>query len=153
MQAALRHLSQEHQQVYRQFAIRWMQGCMYTRVYDAADDALTRGQIDTWARALGEVVPRVGGPFVSIIDTRDIGEIPRSLWVGLVKLSAAMPRLPERRALLAAEGWLGDTQAQAVSLVTAGKVRVFRPSQFDEMVAWLADAHTLATWEIEQFIR
>lgn len=137
----------EQQVVHRLFTIRWTHGCMYSRVHGAEDDAMTRWQIDTWARVIEEVLPQLGGDYVSIIDTRSIGTIPRGLWMALVQLAAGMSRKPQRRALLAAEGWAGDEQAQAAQLVTAGSVRVFRTDQFDSMIAWLAEPQTIdAQW-------
>jgi hypothetical protein len=108
---------------------------------------MTRWQIDTWARVIEDVIPQLGGDYVSIIDTRSIGTIPRGLWMALVQLAAGMSRKPLRRALLAADGWAGDEQAQAVQLVTAGSVRVFRADQFEPMVTWLSEPQTIdAQW-------
>src|SRR5689334_1505086 len=87
----------EQQMVHRLFTIRWTHGCMYSRVHGAEDNAETRWQIDTWARVIEEVLPQLGGDYVSIIDTRSIGEIPRGLWMALVKLAASMSRKPLRR--------------------------------------------------------
>ena len=143
MQTAARQAWPERQLVQRQFTIRWTAGCASTRVFGAGDDEHTRWQIESWASVLDEVVPQLGPEFVTVIDTRRIGEIPRSLWIALMQLTAGMPRKPVRRALLAAEGWAGDNQAEAAQLVTAGNVRVFQPEQHEQMVQWLASAGTL----------
>jgi hypothetical protein len=133
----------EQQMVHRLFTIRWTHGCMYTRVHGAEDDAMTRWQIDTWARVIEDVLPQLGGDFVSIIDTRSIGTIPRGLWMALIQLAAGMTRKPQRRALLAADGWAGDEQAQAAQLVTAGSVRVFHTDQQEPMIEWLIEPGTI----------
>lgn len=141
----------EQQMVHRLFTIRWTHGCMYSRVHGAEDDAMTRWQIDTWGRVIEDVIPQLGGDYVSTIDTRSIGTIPRGLWMALVQLAAGMSRKPLRRALLAADGWAGDEQAQAVQLVTAGSVRVFHDDQREAMIAWLAEAGTIDAQRLRVF--
>lgn len=133
----------EQQMIHRLFTIRWTYGCMYSRVHGAEDDAMTRWQIDTWARVIEDVLPQLGGEFVSIIDTRSIGIIPRGLWMALAQLAAGMSQKPLRRALLAADGMAGDEQAQAAQLVTAGSVRVFHDDQREAMLTWLAEPGTI----------
>jgi hypothetical protein len=54
--------------------------------------------------------------------------------------------------LLAAEGWAGDNHAEAAQLVTAGGVRVFRPSQQAQMVAWLAEVGTIDAYRLRQLM-
>lgn len=153
MRAAQRAQSwPERQQVHRQFTIRWTSGCAYTQVFGARDDDNTRWQIEAWSRVLGEVVPQLGPQFVTIIDTRAIGEIPRGLWLGLVELAATMARKPVRRALMIAEGRAGDNQAQAASLVTAGNVRIFAPAQHDAMIEWLAEGGAIEAGRLRQFL-
>jgi hypothetical protein len=142
----------EQQMIHRLFTIRWTHGCMYSRVHGAEDDAMTRWQIDTWARVIEEVLPQLGGDYVSIIDTRSIGAIPRGLWMALVQLAAAMSRKPLRRVLLAADGWAGDEQAEAVQLVTAGSVRVFRADQLEPMIAWLSEPQTIDAARLRMFL-
>jgi hypothetical protein len=142
----------EQQMVHRLFTIRWTQRCMYSRVHGVEDDAMTRWQIDTWGRVIEEVLPQLGGDFVSIIDTRSIGTIPRGLWMALIQLAAGMSRKPLRRALLAADGWAGDEQAQAVQLVTAGSVRVFHDDQQEAMIAWLAEPGTIDVQRLRVFL-
>lgn len=142
----------EQQMVHRLFTIRWTHGCMYSRVHGAEDDAMTRWQIDTWARVIEEVLPQLGGDYVSIIDTRSIGTIPRGLWMALAQLAADMSRKPLRRALLAADGWAGDEQAQAAQLVTAGSVRVFHDDQREAMIAWLAEPGTIDVPRLRMFL-
>lgn len=137
--------------VHRLFTIRWTPGCMYTRVHGAEDDAMTRWQIDTWAKVIDDVIPQLGGDYVSIIDTRSIGAIPRALWAALMQLAANMRIKPLRRALLAADGWAGDEQAMAVQLVTAGSVRVFREEQMEAMIAWLAEPGTIDATRLQWF--
>jgi hypothetical protein len=142
----------EQQMIHRLFTIRWTHGCMYSRVHGAEDDAMTRWQIDTWARVIEEVLPQLGGDYVSIIDTRSIGAIPRGLWMALVQLAAGMSRKPLRRVLLAADGWAGDEQAEAVQLVTAGSVRVFRADQLEPMIAWLSEPQTIDAARLRMFL-
>jgi hypothetical protein len=142
----------EQQMVHRLFTIRWTHSCMYSRVHGAEDDAMTRWQIDTWARVIEEVIPQLGGDYVSIIDTRSIGIIPRGLWMALVQLAAGMSRKPLRRALLAADGAAGDEQAQAAQLVTAGSVRVFHDDQREAMIAWLAEPGTIDVQRLRMFL-
>jgi hypothetical protein len=142
----------EQQMVHRLFTIRWTHGCMYSRVHGAEDNAETRWQIDTWARVIEEVLPQLGGDFVSIIDTRSIGVVPRGLWMALVQLAAHMSRKPMRRALLAADGWAGDDQAQAAQLVTAGSVRPFRTEQLPDMIAWLSAPGTIDAQRLRRFL-
>jgi hypothetical protein len=142
----------EQQMVHRLFTIRWTHRCMYSRVYGAEDDAMTRWQIDTWARVIEDVLPQLGGDYVSIIDTRSIGTIPRGLWMALAQLAAGMSRKPLRRALLAADGNAGDEQAQAVQLVTAGSVRVFQDDQREAMIEWLAAPGTIDAQRLRVFL-
>jgi hypothetical protein len=142
----------EQQMVHRLFTLRWTPGCMYSRVHGAADDDMTRWQIGTWSRVINEVIPQLGGDFVSIIDTRSIGEIPRGLWSALMELGAGMVRQPQRRALLAADGFAGDDQALAVQLVTAGNVRVFHEDQREQMIAWLAEPGTISPEHLDGFL-
>jgi hypothetical protein len=142
----------EQQMVHRLFTIRWTHGCMYTRVHGAEDDAMTRWQIDTWARVIEDVLPQLGGDYVSVIDTRSIGTIPRGLWMALIQLAAGMTRKPQRRALLAADGWAGDEQAQAAQLVTAGSVRVFHTDQLEPMVEWLTEPGTIDAARLRLFL-
>lgn len=142
----------EQQMVHRLFTIRWTHGCMYSRIHGAEDDAATRWQIDTWARVIEEVLPQLGGDFVSIIDSRSIGTIPRGLWMALVQVAAGMSRKPLRRALLAADGWAGDEQAQAAQLVTAGSVRVFHTDQHEQMIEWLGEPGTIDATRLRLFL-
>jgi hypothetical protein len=141
----------EQQMIHRLFTIRWTHGCMVSRVHGAEDDAMTRWQIDTWARVIEDVLPQLGGDFVSIIDTRSIGIIPRGLWMALAQLAAGMTRKPLRRALLAADGMAGDEQAQAAQLVTAGSVRVFNDDQREAMITWLAEPGTIDVPRLRMF--
>jgi hypothetical protein len=152
MRPALNMAFTEQQMVHRLFTIRWTHGCMYTRVHGAEDDAMTRWQIDTWARVIEDVLPQLGGDYVSVIDTRSIGTIPRGLWMALIQLAAGMTRKPLRRALLAADGWAGDEQAQAAQLVTAGSVRVFHTDQQEPMVEWLTEPGTIDATRLRLFL-
>jgi hypothetical protein len=151
MRAAREHWP-EQQMVHRLFTIRWTPGFMLSRITGAQDDALTRWQIDTWAKVIEDVIPQLGGDFVSIIDTRAIGVIPRGLWMALMQLAAGMSRKPLRRALLATEGWAGDEQAQAVQLVTLGNVRVFQNEQHDAMLQWLSEPGTIELERLRAFM-
>lgn len=152
MQTAQAQSWPEQQIVHRLFTMRWTHGCMYSRVHGADDDDMTRWQIDTWARVINEVIPQLGGDFVSIIDTRSIGAIPRGLWLALLQLAGGMSRQPMRRVLLAADGWAGDNQAEAAQLVTAGNVRVFRDDQQAQMIAWLSEPGTIEPRRLLSFL-
>lgn len=139
--------------VHRLFTIRWTAGCVHTRLHGTiVDDPQTRRQIDAWAAMLDEIIPQLGGDFVTILDTSSLGQIPRSLWFELVKLTRGMLRKPVRRALIAAEGSAGDNHAETAQLVTAGNVRVFRPEQFDVALDWLAAAGTIEGLRIRRFM-
>lgn len=153
MRTALQDTWPEQQIVRRMFTMRWTHGCIYTRVHGAADDDdMTRWQIDTWSRQLEIVIPQLGGEFVSVIDTTALGEIPRSLWFALMQLLAGMSRRPNRRALIAGEGWAGDNHAEAAQLVTAGGVRVFRPLQTEAMIHWLSQIGTIDHYRLHQLL-
>lgn len=139
--------------VHRLFTIRWTAGCVHTRLHGTiVDDAQTRRQIDAWAAMLDEIIPQIGGEFISLIDTSSLGHVPRSLWFELVKLTRGMLRKPVRRALIAAEGSAGDNQAETAQLVTAGDVRVFRPEQFEAALDWLAAAGTIEGHRLRRFM-
>jgi hypothetical protein len=139
--------------VHRLFTIRWTPGCVHTRLHGTVvDDTQTRRQIDAWAAMLDEILPQIGGEFVTIIDTSSLSQIPRSLWFELVKLTRGMIRKPTRRALIAAEGSAGDNQAEAAQLVTAGNVRVFRPEQLELALDWLAAAGTIEGHRLRRFL-
>lgn len=125
---------------------------MYSRVHAAADDDMTRWQIDTWAQVLNDIIPQLGGDYVSLIDTRSIGAIPRGLWVALIELAAGMIRQPSRRALIAADGCAGDEQGLAVQLLTAGNVRSFREDQREAMITWLSEAGTISPAHLDLFL-
>jgi hypothetical protein len=142
----------EQQLVHRKFTIRWTYGCMHTSVRGAADDDITRWQLDTWSQLLEDIIPQLGDEFVTIIDSRSLGAIPRGLWLALAKHTAGMSRKPVRRALLAGEGWAGDNHAEAAQLVTAGGVRVFRPGQEQQMIAWLSEAGTIDAYRLRQLL-
>jgi hypothetical protein len=143
----------EQQMVHRLFTIRWTHGCIHTRLHGTVDDdPQTRRQIEAWAAMLDEVIPQLGDEFVTIIDTSSLGQIPRSLWFELVKLTRSMSRKPTRRALIAAEGSAGDNQAETAQLVTAGSVKVFRPEQWDAALEWLADAGTIENSRLRRFL-
>ncbi len=142
----------EQQIVQRRFTIRWTRGCAYTRLHGRLGDE-SRHDIEVWAATLDEVIPQLGGDFVTVLDTTALGEIPRSLWLDLAKLAHGMIRKPLRRALIAAEGWIGDNQAQAASLATAGNVRVFEPDELDEVIAWASAAGTIDADRLRRFLR
>jgi hypothetical protein len=143
----------EQQMVHRLFTIRWTPGCIHTRLHGmVVDDAQTRRQIDAWAAMLDEIIPQLGDEFVTIIDTSLLGQIPRSLWFELVKLTRSMSRKPVRRALIAADGSAGDNQAETAQLVTAGSVKVFRPDQWDAALDWLVEAGTIESWRLRRFM-
>jgi hypothetical protein len=143
----------EHQIVHRLFTIRWTPGCVHTRLHGMiVDDQQTRRQIDAWAAMLEEIIPQLGGEFVTIIDTSSLGQVPRSLWFELVKLTRSMSRKPVRRALIAAEGSAGDNQAETAQLVTAGNVRVFRPELIDAALDWLSAAGTIEGHRLRRFL-
>lgn len=143
----------EQQMVHRLFTIRWTPGCVHTQLHGAVvDDLQTRRQIDAWASMLEEIIPQLGGEFVTIIDASSLGSVPRSLWFELVKLTRSMIRKPARRALIAAEGSAGDNQAETAQLVTAGSVRVFRPDQLDDALEWVAAAGTIDEPRLRRFL-
>ncbi|MFO7562721.1 MAG: hypothetical protein R6X02_08755 [Enhygromyxa sp.] len=143
----------EQQMVHRLFTIRWTPGCVHTLLHGTlVDDPQTRRQIDAWAGMLAEIIPELGGEFVSIIDASALGQVPRSLWFELVKLTRGMVRKPARRALIAAEGSAGDNQAETAQLVTAGSVRVFRPDQFEDAIDWVSGAGTIEGERLRLFL-
>lgn len=139
------------QLAWRHVSIRWVEGCIATRLHGEVDLG-AKLDIQRWGQTLAEIVPQMKGEFVTIIDTSDLGDIPRPLWFDLAKLAHEMIRKPKRRALIVAEGWLGDNQAQAAQLATAGNVRVFTPDEIDVAIEWLAEAKTLAEDDLRDFL-
>jgi hypothetical protein len=143
----------EQQMVHRLFTIRWTPGCLHTLLHGTlVDDLQTRRQIDAWAAMLDEIIPQLGGEFVSIIDTSALGQVPRGLWFELVKLTRNLIRKPARRALIVSEGCTGDNQAETAQLVTAGSVRVFRSDQHDDAIEWVAGAGTIDGDRLRRFL-
>jgi hypothetical protein len=144
----------ERQTVHRLFTIRWMPGCVNTRLHGpVGDDEDTRAQIAAWAGMLREITPKLGPRYVSLIDASASGGLPRSSWLELIQLTRAMTVSPVRRVLLTAEGRLGDHQAETAQLVTAGNVRVFGPDQLDAAIAWLAEAEIVDAIALAEFLR
>lgn len=143
----------EQQVVHRLFTIRWTRGATYTRLHgQLQDDANTRREMDAWGKALQEIIPQTGGPYVSLLDTTGLSEIPRSLWLDVARLVHQLPRQAERRAVMTAEGWVGDNQAETGQLVTAGHIRAFKPGEIDEMIRWAAQAGTIPAAYLRAFV-
>lgn len=138
------------QLVRRHFTIRWTTGCIVTQLHGELDLG-AKIDIQHWAQTLAEVIPQMPGEFVTILDTSQLGDIPRGLWFDLAKLAHEMIRKPQRRALIVAEGGLGDNQAQAAQLVTAGSVRAFTPDEIDAAIDWLAEANTISAERLRDF--
>lgn len=136
--------------VRRHFTISWTAGCIATRLHGEVDLG-AKLDIHHWAQTLAEVIPKMQGEFVTILDTSQLGDIPRGLWFDLAKLAHEMIRKPQRRALIVAEGGLGDNQAQAAQLVTAGLVRAFTPDELDVAIEWLAEANTISADDLRDF--
>ncbi len=137
--------------VRRHFTIRWTEGVIATRLHGEVDLG-AKLDIQFWAQTLAEIIPQIEGEFVTILDASRLGDIPRGLWFDLAKLAHEMARKPQRRAMIVAEGWLGDNQAQAAQLVTAGKVRAFTPDELDDAIDWLAEAGTLDADSLRAFL-
>jgi hypothetical protein len=144
----------ERQTIHRMFTIRWMPGLLHTRLHgQISDEADVRAQIAAWAGMLREVIPELGPRFVSLIDGSTFGDIPRSLRLELVQLAHGVSVQPVRRVVLTAEGRIGDSQAEAAQLVTAGNVRVFGPEQLDAAIAWLAEVEVVDAIQLARFLR
>lgn len=139
------------QLVRRHFTIRWTPGCIVTRLHGELDLG-AKLDIHHWAQTLAEVIPQMPGEFVTLLDTSQLGDIPRGLWFDLAKLAHEMIRKPQRRALIVAEGGVGDDQAQAAQLVTAGSVRAFTPDELDAAIEWLAKANTISVERLRDFV-
>jgi hypothetical protein len=139
------------QLVRRHFTIRWTPGCIATRLHGELDLG-AKLDIHHWAQTLAEVLTQVPGEFVTLLDTSQLGDIPRGLWFDLAKLAHEMSRKPLRRALIVADGGVGDNQAQAAQLVTAGSVRAFTPDEIDAAIDWLAEANTISAERLSDFI-
>jgi hypothetical protein len=145
--------SLERQVVHRLFTMRWMAGCTHTRMHGSmVDDLGTRQQIHSYAATLREISPQVGMPFVSLVDMSALGPIPRELWLALIELMRNLVSNPERRAVITAEGRIGDSQAEAAQLITAGGVRVFQTDQLDVAVDWLCDANVVEPAQLRRFL-
>jgi hypothetical protein len=139
------------QLVRRHFTIRWTEGCIATRLHGEVDLG-AKLDIQHWAQELAQIIPQMPGEFVTILDTSQLGDIPRGLWFDLAKLAHEMIRKPKRRALIVAEGGLGDNQAQAAQLVTAGSVRAFTPDEIEDAIEWLAEAGTISSERLSDFV-
>lgn len=138
------------QLVRRHFTIRWTTGCIATQLHGELDLG-AKLDIHHWAQTLVEIIPKMSGEFVTILDTSQLGDIPRGLWFDLAKLAHEMVRKPLRRAIIVAEGGVGDNQAQAAQLVTAGMVRAFTPDELEDAFDWLAEANTISSDELREF--
>jgi hypothetical protein len=139
------------QLVRRYFTIRWTTGCIATQLHGELDLG-AKLDIQHWAKTLLEIIPQMSGEFVTILDASQLGEIPRGLWFDLAKLAHEMIRKPLRRAIIVAEGGLGDDQAQAAQLVTAGMVRAFTPDEIEDACDWLAEADTISSEALREFV-
>jgi hypothetical protein len=139
------------QLAWRHFTIRWIEGCIVTRIHGELDLG-AKLDIQRWADTLAEIIPQMKGEFVTVIDTSELGDIPRGLWFDLAKLAHEMIRKPKRRALIVADGGAGDNQAQAAQLVTAGLVRAFTVDEIDAAIEWLAQARTLPLADLRDFL-
>ena len=143
----------EQEIVHQLFSIRWTTGCTFTRLHGHLDDSgRVREQIDTWARTLVEIIPQTGHAHVSLLDTTSLGEIPRELWLDLAKMVHQLPRKPMRRAVMTADGWRGDNQAQTGQLITAGHIRVFGPDEREAMIRWASQAGTIDVYRLRALV-
>ncbi|NVB36277.1 hypothetical protein G6O69_00435 [Pseudenhygromyxa sp. WMMC2535] len=153
MRAAHETLWPDQQIVHRLFSIRWTVGCTFTRLHGTlADDAQTRAQIDSWLHLLGEIIPQTGHTHVSVLDTSELSDVPRGLWLDLAKRIHAMPRRPLRRAVMTADGWRGDNQAQVGQLITAGHVRAFNLDETNAMIRWVTQAGTIDEYRLRYLL-
>ena len=143
----------ERELVHRQFTIRWTRGCVHTRLYGQLfDDLGSRAQLSAWARALDEAAPELGDEFVGLVDVSRLGPIPRPLWLDFMDITRAQVRPPKRRAVVTAEGRIGDEHAKVAQLVTAGHVRAFQPAQLDDAIAWLGQTGIVDSVQLYGFL-
>lgn len=153
MRTALAASSPERHIVHRQFTVRWTRACVFTQLHgELCDQAEGRAAIANWSAVLREAVAQVGDRFVSVVDASNLGEVPRPLWLELAQLVHRLPRQPERRAVLIAEGARGDNQAQAIQLATAGHARFFATVDLLLATSWLAEAQVIDERRLLEFL-
>ncbi|GEM_PF-5396580 len=134
----------ERQIVHANFTVRWTRGCVLTRLHGGCpDDTEGRTIIGQCAIVLTEAIRSAGPRWVSVLDMRGYGEVPQPLWLDLARLVHGLPSRPLHRAVILAEGGVGDSQAQTSQLITAGHARFFSQLGDPAMLAWLTGGGTI----------
>lgn len=141
--------------VTRRFQVGWADGLVVSRFWGDFDQppehyALELQQLHD---SLLEMMSRVEGDFVSLVDARGVGEVHTDFGAAMIRMFRRLPRTPTRRAFVVGAGRSSTLLTTIIRAATLGRVRVFGESEVHLAAPWLAEAGTTSVATIRSLWR